>query len=326
MEDDLEQQVAELPGERRRGARPRGRRRPRRPPRAGACAATRGSARGPTGSRPGARRRALMAGMAHGPATAGSGATGARYSGAARSRAVSVADRRRRRGPEPADRMVAPGYSRARTASGSRPRGPWRPGKRGRAAAPSPASPEPGAQHGERHDEDRPRRLDRGGDERLRRDDLEAGGRVEARTGVAPRSTSASSTAPGLAGRGVGRAAVARDRDGFLLRLVPVGERRRADLLELAALRRALLLRADLEQVRAVVLDRDDVRTSRRAAASKIAAVSSSSSWPLATQPRSPPRLGVSASELSRARIAKSAPPSAWALSVSGARGRSGGT
>ena len=48
--------------------------------------------------------------------------------------------------------------------------------------------------------------------------------------------------------------------------------------------------------------------------AAKIASVSAWLSWPLAIQPRSPPVLAVGASELSRARTAKSAPLSACAL------------
>ena len=48
--------------------------------------------------------------------------------------------------------------------------------------------------------------------------------------------------------------------------------------------------------------------------AAKIASVRAWLSWPLAIQPRSPPMLAVGASELSRARSAKSAPSSAWVL------------
>ena len=50
--------------------------------------------------------------------------------------------------------------------------------------------------------------------------------------------------------------------------------------------------------------------------AAKIASVRRGSSWFGATQPRSPPLPAVSASELSRASAAKSAPPSAWVLSL----------
>ena len=50
--------------------------------------------------------------------------------------------------------------------------------------------------------------------------------------------------------------------------------------------------------------------------AAKIASVSALSSWPLAIQPMSPPVPADGASELSRARIAKSAPPSACSLSA----------
>ena len=168
----------------RASRRPRARRRPRRPPRAGGCAATVGLLAIPR-QPSGARNRSLMAGIAHGPATAASGASGARYKGAPRS-------------SSPRSAMVVPaavpnrptgwsaGYARARTSSGRRPRGPCRPGRsvgvRVRSVGLCARQ-----EHGKRHEQDRPRRLERRRDQALGRDDLEARAADRVRTGVAPR-------------------------------------------------------------------------------------------------------------------------------------------
>ena len=113
MEDDLEQQVAELARRAPASRRPRARRRPRTPPRAGGCAATRGSARGPTGSRRAARSRALIQGMPHGEAMSATGRD--------RREVQRPAEVRRASAPRPSSRPDArtgrrdgrAGYSRA---------------------------------------------------------------------------------------------------------------------------------------------------------------------------------------------------------------------
>ena len=159
VEHDLEQQVAELLGELRRRAAPRARRRPRRPPRAGGCGATRGSARDPTGSRRAARSRCAIQGIAHGLADGQLGRERARGTAARRGRRPS-ARRPSSRPPSRTARPVVRGIEPAQHGRAGRVRpGPCAARQRATAAG-SGGRLRPARSDRERHDQERPRRLD----------------------------------------------------------------------------------------------------------------------------------------------------------------------
>ena len=157
------------------------------------------------------------------------------------------ADRRPVGRPEPADRVVRRiepadvvdrvGRSRAR-AAGKRRSG------RGVAAR--------GTQDRERDDQGRPRRLQRAREEPFCGDHLEPVGGIEPPAEPRLRDERVEHRVPRLADVEACECRIAFDDGGVLLGRVPVGERRRAELLELPALGRSNLLREDLEQVQAL--------------------------------------------------------------------------
>ena len=312
VEDDLEPEVAELAGQVAASRPPRARRRPRTPPRADACAARCGSARDPTGSRPagagGPRSRASPTG----PRRRSSGATGGEVQRAGRApprRASRWSSRRPRRTGRPDDR---PDRAARRTASGSAPPGPFRPGRGVRRLGGSGARP----QRRQRDDQERPGRLDRDADQRLARDDLEAVRRIESPAESRLGDECVEQPALPLAGRSARDPFVAGDGRRGLLRVVPLREGRRGQLVELLALGRPRLLGQDLEQVDAVAGTDDDLRglADRRREDGVGQLVGRAGPWRSSRCRRRCPAVG--ATELSRARMAKSAPLSAWSLSV----------
>ena len=302
VEDDLEEQVAELLGECRRRRPPRARRRPRRPPRAGGCAATRGSARGPTGSRPaaaaGPRSRASPRGWRRpAPAPPGRGTAGAR-----RAASVSSADRDRGGRPEPADRVV--GRDRAAREHVERPSAPPRPVPTRAAARPASATADGRRRHPlrpedrRRHDQDRPRWLERRRDERFGRDDLEAGGEVESPAEPCLGDERVEHRRPPLAAPRGSRVIVT----AAFLPAVPVAEASLLIVVELSASGVAVLFGDDLEQVQAAVVRvGHDGQTSCRSRSRRWRPSARRRAGLRAIQPRSPPRAASGPSELSRA-------------------------
>ena len=141
-----------------------------------------GSVRGPTDSRPGARRRSEIQGIAHGPATASSGATGAEVDRPAQPGRVERADGDAVGRPDRPTGWSA-GYSRRSRVSGSRPRR----AERGRGAETDRwASTRLGAERGQRNDEQRARRPRSGADERLAGHHLESVRRSRAPSEAVP--------------------------------------------------------------------------------------------------------------------------------------------
>src|SRR6185503_6827487 len=190
-----------------------------------------------------------MNGIAHGPATAASGAVGGRYSGPARSSCSSSPTVVAPSDPPSLAAVASGGYSRARSVSGSRPRGPWRPGS---AVEPLPAGPPPSDARGTR-----------------------SSGR-DASIGVAvscsvattwmpaetssPQPSRASPTrASSMVRLADRRADVVVDVRRRLLLGVPVVEAVVLDDLDLVRGRGLGLLGQDAEEERAGALDRDDV-------------------------------------------------------------------
>ena len=294
VEDDLEEQVAELLGERRR-----------RPAlervvdlvglleevlaerRVGLLAVPRAAVGlaqpvADVGHRPRARRTAAPA------------RSGRRYSGPARSAARQRADRGRGAVPsadaQPSHRRRV---GRDRGGAGRRAdRG--RPARGGRAAALRRRRAAPSgvaAQQRERHDEQRPRRLDRRRGQALRRDDLDA----------PPRRRGPSDRAPRRRARRASPRSGRRPPASRCCRRCPrlpswpctsSRSRCRLKIFSCSAVGVARLLGEDPKQVVAVARDGRRRRTIDADRASRRSPCrAASASWPLAIQPMSPPSL-----------------------------------